>query len=110
MSKRLFEHDPVRGLTTWWHPSEDGNSFSLEYVQDVEPIIESNKAKQSAGRAYYASNPDMWKVASIPVVIQYEWATKYGIKDVTAEEYWPKVQRLLNSSDYRWLKTAEVYV
>jgi hypothetical protein len=107
MSKRLFKNDPARGMTIWWESTDDG--FVLHYEQDVEPILELNKKKQSAGREYYAKDPDMWRVASIPVGIQMEWMVKHGV-DVLNEEHWPAVRKLLNSSDYRYLRTAEVII
>lgn len=104
---RLFKDDPDRGLKIWWIPTEDG--FALKYVQDVEPILELNKRKQSAGRDYYAQDKDMWRVASIPITIQMEWMTKFGI-DIHNDEHWPRVRKLLNSNEYRYLKTAEIII
>ncbi len=113
MSKRLFNHDPLTGITEWFVPTDGG--FKIAYEQDVESILELNKAKQGMGRDYYVSkgsgdDPDMWRIASIPITVQYDWAIKHGIQDVTAPEYWPKVRALLNSNEYRYLKTAEVMV
>lgn len=107
--KTLFSHDPVSGVTTWMEDGE-GDLWHFHTTQDCEPIIEDNKRKQSMGRDYYRLDDDMWRVASIPIGIQYQWLVKYGIKDVTAEEYWPKVRSLLNSNEWRYLKTAEIIV
>lgn len=109
MSRELLSHDAGTGVSTFIDMNEDGQVL-ITNSQDVEAILDSNKAKANMGRDYYAKDPDMWKVASIPIVVQYEWATKYGITDVTAEEHWPKVRKLLNSSDWRYLKTAEVII
>lgn len=109
MTKRFFEYDEFRGLRIDWEDLPDGG-FALHYTQDVEPLLEMNKAKQAAGREYYAADPDMWRVASIPIVVQYEWARRYGIRDVTRPQYQDLVRRLLNSSEWRYLKTAEVII
>lgn len=109
MSRRLFEYDAERGLRIDWIDNHDG-TFSLDYQQDVEPLIDMNKAKQAAGRDYYARDKDMWKVASIPIVVQYEWAKRYGITDVTKPEYQHLLRRLLNDPEWRYLKTAEVMI
>ena len=108
MSRRLLEYDAERGLRIDFEA--DGENFHLHYTQDVEPLIDMNKAKQSAGRDYYARDPDMWKVASIPIVVQYEWARRYGITDVTKPEYQHLLRRLLNDPEWRYLKTAEVII
>lgn len=108
MSKRrLFKHDPARRMNIWWEDTDDG--FQLHYVQDVEPILELNKAKQTMGREYYARDNEMWRVASIPIGVQYTWLIKHGV-DVHNEDHWPKVKKLLNDPDWRYLKTAEVII
>lgn len=107
MGKRLFSRDPARGLDIWWEDTPEG--FVLHYQQDAEPVIESNKVKQSAGRAYYAADSEMWRVASIPIGIQYKWMIEDGI-DVLNPDHWQRVQRKLNDPDWRYLKTAEVIV
>lgn len=103
----VFAHDPVSGITTYWEDTATG--FNLHSVQDCEPIIEANKRKQLADNWYRLDN-DMWRVASIPIVVQYEWLRRYGITDVTSEEHWPRVRRLLNDPEWRYLKTAPIVV
>lgn len=107
MSKRLFDFDPETGIRIDYEDTADG--FNLHYTQDVEAILEENKKKQSAGRDYYAHDDEMWRVASIPILVQYKWLTEHGV-DVMNQDHWPKVRQLLNSSDYRYLKTAEVII
>jgi hypothetical protein len=109
MSKRFFDHDPLTGITQWFVDGEK-DSFHLIREQDVEPILELNKAKQGMGRGYYAADPDMWKVASIPLMVQFKWATEHGITDITDPEHWPRVQRLLNDPEWRYLKTADIII
>lgn len=108
MSKRLLSRDEFTGITEWFEPTDDG--FNVISEQDPTAIIEMNKAKQNAGRAYYAADPDMWRVASIPVHVQYKWALDHGIDDITKPEHWPRIRALLNSSDWRYLKTAEIII
>ncbi len=108
MGKDLFDYDPLTGIRIDYEDADDGG-FLLHYTQDCEPIIEENKRKQSAGRAYYAQDKDMWRVASVPIGIQMEWLTKFGV-DLMNKDHWPKIRQLLNSSDYRYLKTAEIII
>ncbi len=107
MSKRFFDHCPMTGVTEWFEDTDDG--FMIHYEQDAEPTIELNKAKQSMGRAYYAKDPDLWKVASIPIGVQYKWLIEHGV-DVMQRDHWPKVKRLLNDPEWRYLKTAEIII
>src|SRR5690606_514122 len=41
--KRVLHHDPIIGITEIFHGSEDGDSFTIETIQDVEPLLEKNK-------------------------------------------------------------------
>ena len=107
MSKRFFDHCPMTGVTEWFEATDDG--FNIHYEQDAAPIIELNKAKQSMGREFYAKDPDMWKVASIPIGVQYKWLIHHGV-DVMNRDHWPKVKRLLNDPEWRYLKTAEIII
>ena len=113
--RRILDHDEATGVTEIFHGNGDG-SFSISYHQDCEAIIESNKQKQLAGREYFAGGwggeddkDPMWKVASIPITVQYKWLKDHGV-DFMNKDHWPAVKRLLNSSEYRYLKTAEVYI
>lgn len=107
-ARRLLEYDPSRGLRIDFESTGDGE-FHLHYTQDVEPLLDENKAKQSAGRDYYASDNEMWKVASVPVTVQYEWIRRYGADPLLPENQ-DLLRRLLNSNEWRYLKTAEVIV
>jgi hypothetical protein len=51
----------------------------------------------------------MWKVASIPIGVQYKWLIHHGV-DVMNRDHWPKVKRLLNDPEWRYLKTAEIII
>lgn len=106
MSRRLLEYDPHRGLRIDYEALE-GGKFALHYSQDVEPVLDMNKTKQNYGRDYYAHDSDVWRVASIPVTVRYEWIKTYGV-DPLAPENNKLLARLLNSNEYRYLKTAEV--
>lgn len=105
--KRLLDFNPETGMRIDFEATDEG--FLLHYHQDCEPIIEENKRKQSAGREYYARDPDMWRVASIPVGIQLKWMVEHGV-DVLQPDHWPKVKKLLNDPEWRYLKTAEVII
>lgn len=95
------------GIQTWYHPQTDG-TFVIETKQDVEPILENNKANAlKFGKDTHKK--DLFPIATIPVVVQYEWLKKFGIRSVFDEEYEPLIRKLLNSNEYRYLRTSEVY-
>jgi len=89
-----------------FHWNDDG-TFTVESEQDVEPIIDRNKAAANENKKNTRGR-DVFPVASIPVTVQYEWAKRYGITNIFDEQYWPKVKRLLNDPEWRYLRTSEI--
>ena len=108
MDKILFDYDPNTGMKTVY---EDlgGDNFALHYEQDVEPILDMNKAKANEGRDYYAASNDIWRVASVPASVQLKWLIEEGI-DCFNPEHWDRVKKKLNDPDWRHLKTAHVVI
>ncbi len=82
----------------------DGDKLIVNRVQDVEPILERNKALMTHDDGYSEAR-DVRRAASIPNVIVEQWM-KEGVnifdKDCAAE-----VRRRLNSSEWAFLRTAE---
>lgn len=70
--KRVFHTDPLMGITEVFHGSEDGDSFTIETIQDVAPLLDRNKADLNE-----VTNSDKWGdgklVARIPMVIYDQW-------------------------------------
>jgi hypothetical protein len=103
-SRMLSRRGPVE---TWYHEQPDG-TFVIETRQDVRPVIERNKALQSAGDGFTPSR-DMARVASIPVVVQYEWLKRYGVNVFDRDDE-KRVRHLLNDPEWRYLRTSEIYL
>ena len=78
-------------------------------VDAAEPILDLNHAKRSMGRAYYAEDPDLHRVASVPLGVAYQWLAKYGV-EAWNPDHIDRVKRLLNDPEWRYLKTAEVII
>ena len=77
----------------------------VETVQDVEPILEANKDAYNSGRDGYTPSRAMKKVGEIPFVVYELWLNAHGV-DALNKNHWPAVRRLLNSSEWRHLRTA----
>lgn len=109
MSKTLFDHDPLTGMTIWWHENELTGEVAFEYEQDVEPILEENKALQNMDEVTKQGfKNEFWRYASIPNGIQMKWLLEEGL-DVYDKNAWPQVMRKLNDPEYRHLKTTGKY-
>lgn len=82
----------------------DGDTFALQSVQDVAPILDFNKSFHLDGDGYTPSR-DLRHVAKIPLVIVQLWMDQYGV-DVFNADHKPAVRRLLNSSEWSYLRTG----
>lgn len=72
-------------------------------TQDVEPILERNKALRNDGDGYSPSR-ELRRVASIPMAVIYQWMQE-GV-DYRDPNCWPEIKRRLNSPDWAHLRTA----
>jgi len=104
MSRRLLDYDPLTGVTQYFHHDDITGRWAIETVQDIEPILDTNKAAQNdEGYSKNGIKNDWWHFARIPVVIQEKWLREEGI-DIYNKDHWQKVKRKLNDPDYKYLK------
>jgi hypothetical protein len=99
---RVFDTDPLSGITEWYHYDPDTEGFTIETQQDVGAILELSKAM-------YNGAPLRWgeftHVKHIPAVFMME-LTKQGIMDgayrIVDEA---RFKRWLNERDTNYLRT-----
>lgn len=106
----LIDHNRDTGLRKYIgdHP-DDEDGVLVRYEQDarsIQTILDRNKAGQidNTGRM-----GDFEKVAEIPIGVMYDWIVKYGV-DAWNPHHAAGVKRLLNSSDYRYLKCRNIII
>jgi hypothetical protein len=105
---QLIDDGSFNGLKKYIRSSDENQgTVEVRYEQDCTQLLERNKAEQS--RSAGTRMGDVEKVASIPAYIIYEWVTKYGV-NLYNPDHQDGVKRLLNSSDYRWLKCREIII
>lgn len=91
---------------TFMEFSGDGKTYNINKVQDTSGHLNLNKelaidaGKKSKSECYN-------RVASIPAILIVEWIQKYGI-DLYNPDHADGVKRLLNSSEYAYLRTNEM--
>ena len=85
----------------------DHGTVEVKTVTDNQPILDANKRAQVDNMGTRMG--EMEKVASIPVGVMYEWLTKYGV-NAWNPAHQDAVIKLLNSSDYRYLKCRDIYI
>lgn len=86
-----------------FHYSNHDDTWAIERVQNVEPIVERNKREAREG---VNDRGEFRKVASIPLVVVEKWKNELGV-DVFNKDHMPRVAALLNSSEYAFLKATE---
>ena len=104
MSGTFFDYDPMLNQTEYFHSDTAAKTFTIQTVQDVEPILEFNKRQFNDGDGYTPSR-DMKKIASVPLNVVELWKEKYGF-DLFNKNHAQGVRRLLNDADWRYLRTA----
>lgn len=105
--KRLLDYDEFTGLITWHDYDESTGLTHLTYEQDVEGVLDDNKASANAfsgGRL-----GEMAHVASIPVSVQLKWLVEKGV-DVLNPDHKGAVARLLDDSEWRHLKRLPIQI
>ena len=105
MRRRLLDHDPATGIHEFHHYDAAADRTVIETVQDVAPVLESNKALQNEDDHGWSRSRELRRAATIPDIIILKWRSEEGI-DVFDPNHWPAVKRKLNSGEYRWLRTA----
>jgi len=108
MSKRFVEKDGL--VTTTFHSDDTNRQVVIERNVNYKPIIEHNKKMYNHNDGYSKSR-DLKRVASIPTIALSVWANEYN-----GDSNWfglpPEVQKKilkkkLNSSEFRYFRTAE---
>lgn len=98
MDKRLFDYDPVLGITEYYYYDDDAGTFTIQQVQDTKHIIEQNKGQYNAidEKARWG---EWQKVASIPMNLWADLNAKGITRDSKAFKAW------LNDSDNKFFRT-----
>lgn len=101
-----LSYDGATGEETIFHRMHDG-SWAIQTRADIGDVLDANKEQQNHGpRPGALQAPWLRHVARIPPVIIVKWLNEYGINfyDPDHEPAW---RRLLNSNEWKWLKTTD---
>lgn len=99
--------DANGGVVSTFHYDEMEDKTVVQQVQDVEPILENNKALQTFNDGYSPSR-EFRRVASIPLVIAQQWMKEDGINwlALPRREKGAYLRKKLSDPDYRFLRTS----
>jgi hypothetical protein len=102
----LLSHDTSLGVRKYIQADqhvEDAVRVMTAF-DDPDTLIDANKAAQAENTGPMG---DMAHAASIPVCVMYEWLDKFGV-NAWNPNHMDGVKKLLNSSDYRYLKCRNI--
>ena len=86
-----------------FHYHSPTGEFAIEHVENLQPLIDSNKRLQQED---HKRADEMRLSARIPATVYYEWRNKFGV-DLFNPDHKDGVRKLLNSPEYRYLKTTQ---
>lgn len=96
MADKVFDVDPLSGITSYWHYDDATDTALIEKRQDVSDIVEANKAEFNEDHGRYG---EWTKVASIPLSVYYDLKAQGIVDDPVAMKRW------LNDADNRFFRT-----
>lgn len=109
----LIDFNPATGVRKYLGTNPDdpeGVLVKTEFSRRVtNRILDLNKAE--ANHWNTGRMGEMERAARIPIEVMYEWKTKFDVdawKYASCEETRRRVNALLNSSDYRYLKCRDI--
>lgn len=105
MKRRLFLPGGPGEVSHVWEDDGAGGGL-IHSVQDLEPVLEANKAMALANDGY---SPDrtLRRVAHIPAILRQHWQETEGWDAWRPDLYGDRLVRKLNDPDWRHLRTAE---
>jgi hypothetical protein len=104
MIERPFDFDPETGLKTTFLFDPSTQEVALRYEQDVEPILDENKASQNQQRGKLG---EFVHVASIPVAVQLKWFVEKGV-EMWNPGHKQAVAKLLDDPEWKYLKRLPI--
>lgn len=100
-SRVVAQHD---GWTELLHFNPD-DSFTLEKVVDVQPVLDANKRRHNDNPMGWSKTKEWRHVASIPPIVQLKWIERYGA-DPLAKGNEDLLKRVLDDPEWRYLRTG----
>lgn len=101
---QLLDDGNFNGVRKYIRSGDDPDSVQVRYEGHDQSLLEANKASQNDG---FDKSSEFWHAASIPVSVMYDWLVNHGVNAwdyAKCPDTRKAVNRLLNSSDYRYLR------
>lgn len=99
MDSRLFDRDPLTGITRIFHYDDATEDSTIETISDVTDIIEDNKAYYNDVDERAGWKNEFMRVASIPMPLYFKMKEEGIVGDQKAMKKW------LNDPDNKYFRT-----
>jgi hypothetical protein len=99
MARRLFSHDPISKITTWWNDNDENDEIILHKEQDITELLEGNKLEYDTYSGPSHKWGDWAQVARLPITLYNELRQSGKLFD---KAY---MTRMLNSTEWRMYRT-----
>lgn len=108
MAKRILDYNPITGETVNFDYDHAQDKIHITHEQNVNHLLDGNKRLQNSDDyTRKGMKKDMLHYASIPNTLIIKWKNELGI-DVFSKEHRSRLFKLLNSPEYRYLKTTNL--
>ena len=103
----ILDYNPITGEKVTFQYNHENDTFTIGHEQDCQPVLDANKRRLLESDSKLQVKKGWLKYASIPNIVILKWKREHNV-DFFNDEDWPKVMGLLNSREYRYLKTTEL--
>ena len=95
------------GVAEYGHFDADGNLEALEWVDDVNAVLDANLAKRNDGSGGYGETREWQHLASIPASLVRKWEIEIGVPDgfLMTKEGFKILLAKIKDRDYCGLRT-----
>lgn len=102
--RRILDHDPLTGVTTYFDYEQDTDKMLITEVQDVTPFLDQASSKRNDDEYSRAGiKNDWWHYARIPNVVAMDMANRFGVNMYGPSPDWKSILKIINR-EYPWLK------
>ena len=106
---RFIDFDPITRISTHFEYDGGSDQFKVIRTQNTDPIIEDNKQAILDVDGHRAQAKNDWALyAKVPNIVIEKWLNEEGV-NFFDRDHWPKVMKLINSPEYRYLKRTTYY-
>lgn len=106
----ILDIDPFTGITKSIGYDHATDTTIIKTEQDCTSLIADNRRQVIEANHSQQIRNDWIKYASVPYVVIDKWRNELGINFMTTDpEEWKVVMALINSRDWRDLKTTTIH-